>query len=68
VFIAVKKCSELLKTAAELGHVDVVCELLKIGASVYDMQSVCSIDIFIVVIDCIRLLLYLYGFSGGLLK
>jgi ankyrin repeat protein len=34
VVIANKKCSELLKAAAEKCHVDVVCELLKIGANV----------------------------------
>jgi len=28
------KCSELLKAAAEKNHVDIVRELLKIGASV----------------------------------
>jgi hypothetical protein len=32
--IAIKKCSEILKAAAEKSHVDVVCELLKIGSSV----------------------------------
>jgi ankyrin repeat protein len=34
VVVAIKKGSELLKAAAEKGHVDVVRELLEIGASV----------------------------------
>jgi hypothetical protein len=34
VVTVIKKVSELLKAAAETSHLDVVCELLKIGAIV----------------------------------